>query len=268
MNQVVVLIDWENVRKRLADNYVESVNITRVMDAFEKVVKEIGKLRRATFFGDFTLRRDEARVVQSRPLFEYKNVLRSVSQRDQTDPVIVADIMQTIYTEKEVDTVLLGAGDSTYCDVVRRAFQHGKDVRICAVGVDVSTELASLAPLFPIERYLDIPLTRRTSRVMPATLPTLSPKDVSKWMKLVKLLQQLEATLSFVGLSYFQNTIMPSYRLGGQTGDDRFAYLETARELDIIAFEEIDNPTRPGYKMRAIKLNRENELVKEILALK
>lgn len=85
MNQVVVLIDWENIRKRLADNYVESVNITQVMDAFEKVVKEIGKLRRATFFGDFTLRRDEARVVQSRPLFEYKNVLRSVRKPKGSD---------------------------------------------------------------------------------------------------------------------------------------------------------------------------------------
>jgi hypothetical protein len=225
-NQVVVLIDWENIRRRLSDNYVESVTVEQVMDAFEKVAREIGRLQRVTFYGDFTLRRDDARAIESRLLFYIKNVLRSSSQRDRADPVIVADIMEIINKEGEALVVLLGAGDSTYCDVVRRAFQGEKQVLICAVGVDVAPELASLAPVYPLERYLNIELTRRTGRGIHETLPSLSPRDVSKWMKLVRLLQSLESTLPFVGIGYFQNTIMPPYWLGGETRDDRFAYMK------------------------------------------
>jgi len=58
---------------------------------------------------------------------------------------------------------------------------------------------------------------------------------------------------------------MLSYSLGGQTQDARSAYIENARENEIISVEQIDNPARPGFKMRVIKLNRDNPIVKEIL---
>ncbi len=268
MKRIVVLIDWENIRRGLSENYVETVTVDQVMDAFTKVAKEIGDLKQARFFGDFTLRREEARAIQNRVLFYPENVLRSRSIKDQADPAIIATIMELIYTGKDFDIILLGAGDSSYCDVVRRAVQNEKDVRICAVALGLSPDLASLATVFPIEKYLDIKLTRRTREALQPSLPALSPKEISRWLKLVKLLYSMESTLSFVSLNYFQNTIMPSYRLGGQTKDDRYSYLETARESGIAVTEEIDNPTRPGYKMWIIKLNREAAVVKEILAIK
>lgn len=268
LNQVEILIDWENIRRRLADNYAEAITIEQVMSAFEKVAKEIGRIQIATFYGDFTLRRDEARSIESKPLFKVRNVLRTVTQRDRVDSVIIADIMEMLTIQTEHSNIILGSGDSTYCDVIRRAIQKGLDTRICAVGVDVSAELSSLAPVYPIERYLNVQLTRRTRHVLQDTLPTLSSKDLARWMKLVKLLQSLETTLPFVGSAYFQNTIMASYFIGGQSRDDRFAYMETAREMGVIILYDIDNPTRPGYKMNAVKLNRENPVVKEILSIK
>jgi hypothetical protein len=268
MAKVMILIDWENVRRGLLENYVETVSVDQVMDAFTKVAKEIGELDSAKFFGDFTLRREEARAIGNRRLFYTENVLRSRSIKDQADPTIIATIMELIFTDKEISVILLGAGDSSYCDVVRRVVQKGKDVRICAVALDVSTDLASLAPLFPIEKYLEVRLTRRTREAMQPSLPSLSPKEISRWLKLVKLLYGLESRLPFVALNYLLSTIMPSYRLGGQTKDDRFSYLETARESGIVAIEEIDNPARPGYKMWVVKLNREAPIVKEILSIK
>ena len=61
---------------------------------------------------------------------------------------------------------------------------------------------------------------------------------------------------------------MLSYNLGGQTQDDRRAYIDSAREVEIIKMEQIDNPARPGFKMRVIKLNRDNPIFKEILTRK
>lgn len=265
-NRVEAFIDWENIRQRLSDNYIEKVSVDQVMEAIKKVANEIGVLRQATFYGDFTLRRDEARIIERKPLFRYRNVLRSRRGKDQTDPVLITELVETIFTPHDFDSILLCSGDSHYCEPVRKASIQGIKVYICAVGPDVSPDLMSLAPLYPIGRYLDIPLTRKM--LEQRVLTGLSPKDIAHWAKFVSILDSIESALPFVALSYFHKDIMLSYNLGGQIQDDRWAYIESAREAGIVNIEQIDNPTRPGYQMRIIKLNRDNLIVKEILARK
>jgi len=265
-NRVDAFIDWENIRQRLSDNYIERVSIDQVMEAISKVANEIGELRQATFYGDFTLRREEARVIERKTHFRIRNVLRSRKGRDQTDPVLITELTEAIFTPRDFDSILLCSGDSHYCEPVRKASVKGIRIYICAVGLDVSPDLTSLVPFYPIERYLETALTRKMSEQQ--ILTGLSPKDIAHWTKFVSILSSIESRLPFVALSYFHKVIMLSYNLGGQTQDDRWAYLESARESEIISMEQIDNPARPSFKMRVIKLNRDNPIVKEILARK
>jgi len=265
-NRVEAFIDWENIRQRLSDNYIEKVSVDQVMEAISKVASEIGGLRQAIFYGDFTLRRDEARIIERKSLFRIRNVLRSRRGRDQTDPVLITELTEAIFTPHDFDSILLCSGDSHYCEPIRKASLKNIKVYICAVGPDVSPDLTSLAPFYPIERYLDIALTRRM--VEQQFLPGMPPKDIAHWVKLVRILDGVESALPFVALSYFHKQIMLSYLIGGQTDDDRWAYIESAREAEIVNIEQIDNPARPGYQMRVIKLNRDNPIVKEILARK
>ena len=264
-NRVDAFIDWENIRHRLSDNYIEKVSISQVMDAVKKIANEIGVLRLATFYGDFISRRDDARTIQGKPNFTFRDVLRARSGSDQTDPVLITDLIKAIYTTRDFDIFLLCAGDAHYCEPIRQvSIQHIK-VYVCAVGADVSPDLTSLAPLYPIEKYLDIQLTRKTGQ---PTLTSLSPKDIARWAKFVSILDSMESTLPWVAVSYFHKIIMLSYNLGGQTQDARSAYIENARENEIISIEQIDNPARLGFKMRVIKLNRDTPIVKEILTRK
>lgn len=265
-NRVEAFIDWENIRQRLSDNYIEKVSVDQVMEAIKKVASEIGVLRQATFYGDFTLRRDEARIIERKPLFRIRNVLRSRRGRDQTDPVLITELTEAIFTPHDFDCILLCSGDSHYCEPIRKASLENIKVYICAVGPDASPDLTSLAPFYPVERYLDTALTRRMLEQQ--FLPGMPPKDIAHWVKVVRILDGVESALPFVALSYFHKQIMLSYLIGGQTDDDRWAYIESAREHEIINLEQIDNPTRPGFKMRVIKLNRDNPIVKEILTRK
>jgi uncharacterized LabA/DUF88 family protein len=265
-NRIEAFVDWENIRRRLSDNYIEKVSVDQVMEAIKKVANEIGTLRQATFYGDFTLRREEARNIQRKLHFIIRNVLRARSGRDQTDPALIADLMELIFTPHDFDSILLCSGDSSYCEVVRKVSIKGTKIYICAVGIDASPDLTSLAPLYPIEKYLDVQLTRKLPEQQ--VLTGLSPKDLFHWAKFVSILDSVESRLSFVALSYFCRDIMLSYLIGGQTQDDRYAYIESARESGIISIEQIDNPARPGKKMSAIKLNRDNPVVKEILGRK
>lgn len=265
-NQVEAFIDWENIRLRLSDNYIEKVAVDQVMEAINKVADEIGTLRQATFYGDFTLRREEARDIERKPHFGIRNVLRARSGKDQTDPVLIANLMELILTPHDFDSILLCSGDSHYCEVVRKASIKSIKIYVCAVGIDASPDLTSLAPLYPIEKYLDIRLTPKLPEQQ--VLTGLSPKDLVPWTKFVSILDSVESRLPFVAFSYFHKDIMLSYLIGGQTQDDRYAYIEHAREAEIITIEQIDNPARPGKKMTVIKLNRDNPVVKEILGRK
>ena len=264
-NRVDAFIDWENIRHRLNENYIEKVSISQVMDAVKKVANEIGVLRLATFYGDFISRREDARTIQRDPNFTFRDVLRARSGSDQTDPALITDLIKAIYTPRDFDIFLLCAGDAHYCEPIRQvAIKHLK-IYVCAVGADVSPDLTSLAPSYPIEKYIDITLTPKKGQ---PTLTSLSPRDIAKWAKFVSILDSMESKLPWVAVSYFHKDIMLSYNLGGQTQDARSAYIENAREAEIVSIDQIDNPARPGFKMRVIKLNRENAIVKEILARK
>lgn len=265
-NRIDAFIDWENIRQRLTDNYIERVTIDQVMKAIRSVANEIGQLRQATFYGDFTLRRDEARILGTQPNFRIRNVLRSRRGKDQTDPVLITELTEVIFTPHDFDSILLCTGDAHYCEPIRKAAVKDIKIYICAVALDVSPDLTSLAPFYPIEKYLDITLTRKM--LQEPTLVGLSPKDIAHWSKFVSILDGVESKLPFVALTYFHKTIMLSYNLGGQTHDDRWAYLESGRESGIVNIDEIDNPARLGFKMRVLKLNRDNPIVKEILARK
>ncbi len=246
-NQVDAFIDWENIRRRLSDNYVEKVSIDQVMEAIKKVADEIGELRQATFYGDFTLRREEARVIERKTHFRIRNVLRARSGKEQTDPVLITELMELIYTPHDFNSILLCSGDSHYCEPIRKASIKGIKVYICAVGVDASPDLISLAPLYPIEKYLDTQLTRKVPGQQ--ILAGLSPRDLARWAKFVSILDSVESRLPFVGLNYFHKEIMLSYLIGGQTDDDRWAYIESTREHEIVNIEQIDNPARPTFKL-------------------
>lgn len=264
-DRVDAFIDWENIRHRLNDNYVEKVSISQVMDAVRKVANEIGVLRLATFYGDFISRREDARIIQGKPNFAFRDVLRAPSGSDQTDPALITDLIKAIYTPHDFDIILLCAGDAHYCEPIRQVSIKHIKTYVCAVGANVSPDLTSLAPFYPIEKYLDITLTQKKGQ---PTLTSLSPRDISKWAKFVSILDSMESKLPWVAVSYFHKDIMLSYNLGGQTQDARAAYIENAIESEIINMEQVDNPARPGFKMRVIKLNRENAIVKEILARK
>jgi len=244
-NIVDVFVDWENIRNRLNDNYIEKITIEQVMEAIKNVANDIGKLRLATFYDDFTLRREEARVIERKPRFRFRNVLRARSGKDQTDPVLIMELAEAILFPQDFNCVLICTGDSNFCEPLRKASIKGIKAYVCAVGADESPDLTSLAPFYPIEKYLGIQLTAKHSKVEQPLLSGLSPKELTRWSKLVSILNGMESTLPFVTISYFLKDIMPSYNIGGLTQDDRWACIETGKEMGIITVEQIDNPARP-----------------------
>ena len=142
-------------------------------------------------------------------------------------------LIEAILIPHDFDVILLCSGDAHYCEPIRKASIKGIRVYICAVGLDVSPDLASLAPFYPIERYLNTTLTRRVAEQQ--QLPGIPPKNIGHWVKLVRILDSLESTLPFVAVGYFHKQIMLSYLIGGQTDDDRWTWDWEDKIIDMIA---------------------------------
>jgi uncharacterized LabA/DUF88 family protein len=256
-----VFVDWENIRRSLLTRYVEEIPIARVLDAIEKVAEEVGGFHRAIVYGDFTLRGADARQVERKPHFECHYVLRSLTKKDRADAAIIADMMEKLLQEPQLDKILLCSGDSDYCDVVRRAIGLGKDFFICAVAGSAALDLISLAPLYPLEKFMEMPLTLRR----PRTTTEIIADRVMNWKGFVVVMDQLERKLPYVGAKYLRDKILPMYQFGGPSLEERFAYLEMAKELGLILIGEVEDKTRSEFAITVAKLNRENDTVRKIL---
>lgn len=261
LRRVAAFVDWENIRQRLADNYTDKTAIAQVLTAIEKVASEIGQLQSCTVFGDWSLRRDEAYVIQEKPKFKPYMVLRS-GRKDQTDPAMIAEILETCINGAAlgIGDILVCAGDSNYGDVIRRGFAKDMRMHVCAVGIDVAKELTALAPFYPLERYLSkLPNPKQRSQV---ALPGLSGVD-PKLAKLVDVLNSVEQRLPYVAYTYFRGKIMPMYPLLQQESE---ALLREAERQGIIEVVQRENPVNPGTLFRSLYLKRDNEVVKMVLS--
>ena len=196
-------IDWENIRRALP-NFVESVTPERVSAAFENVAGRFGDYRGGTVFGDWTLRPDEARVFESHGIQAY-NVLRSRSGKDRSDPAINLEVYDWVRDRSDIDTFILGSGDSDFQELIRRARNRGNRVVICAFGDTIANELKNMTPIFPLEAELGL-TPKRESPSLP--LGTPHADEISKVQAFVNRMDEVERTLPYVVLNYLRNTLV------------------------------------------------------------
>ena len=64
---------------------------------------------------------------------------------------------------------------------------------------------------------------------------------------------------------YFTDRILEPSTGCGETVDEKNAFLSKAAESGIVIAEEISNPRLPDKTVTACRLNRQNDLVKQIL---
>lgn len=260
MSGVLVAIDWENIRRALP-NFKEQVGPEQVCKAFEEVATRFGDYRGGTVFGDWTLRPDDARAFEDHGLQAY-NVLRSRSGKDRSDPAIILEVYDWVRDRIDINTFVLGSGDSDFKELIRRARHHGKKVAICALGNTIASELKTMTPIFPLEAELS--LTPKT--LLTPSLPGF-PKgeEVDRWKLFINRLDSVERQLPYIVLNYLKTIVSPAWGVG-VTESEKDAYLQDAISEGVVEVYEVVNPKLPGRTTSAIRLNREHEIVRRSLA--
>lgn len=265
---VAVFVDYENIRKGLWKHFrkrvPEDISVSKLLGAIKEVSDSIGTLYDGHVFGDWTIRSSDAREIENIPHFRAKLVLRSDSKKDRTDPVMNF-AMDDFFREKPtISNIVLCAGDSDYCEVVRRGSTMHKNIYVCAVGPQTAPELLSLAKAFyPIEQRLGLkPLDPEQLR---EAVAKLDPAELSKWTPLVRQLYNVESRLPYVVRSHFINFYVTPGLGYGDEFEQKAMTVNLAQEIGLIEFDRVPHP-QSRLPVRTIRLNRDHEMVKVILA--
>lgn len=265
---IAIFVDYENIRRGLWRHFQkrvpEDISIGTLLDAFKQIADEIGSLYEAHVFGDWTIRSEDARAIENTPQFRAQLVLRADSKKDRTDPVMNFAMDDFLREKTDINNIILCAGDSDYCEVLRRGHRMHKNLYVCAVGPQTAPELLSLAKAFyPIEQRLG--LKPIDVDELAEAITKLDPAELNKWAPLIKQLDGAERRLPDVVRSHFIKQYMPPGLGYGDTFEQKAMTLDFATELGLIENDRVPHPD-DGRPVRTIHLNRNHDMVKAILA--
>ena len=265
---VAIFIDYENIRRGLWRHFQkrvpEDISINTLLDVFKQLADEIGALYEANVFGDWTIRSEDARAIENTPQFRAQLVLRSDSKKDRTDLVMNFAIDDFFREKSEINNIILCDGDSDYCEVLRRGHRIHKNLYVCAVGPQTAPELLSLAKAFyPIEQRLG--LKSIDIGELSEAIAKLDPDELNKWAPLIRQLEGVERRLPDVVRSHFIKQYMPPGLGYGDTFEQKAMTLDLATDIGLLENNRVPHPD-DGRPVRTIRLNRNNDMVKAVLA--
>lgn len=258
---IMAHIDYENIRWCFKD-YVEYITIEDVINAFKNLAGELGELRQMFFYGDWTRRPQDSRIVEE---YGYRavNVLSKRRGADRSDVSMSFKIDDQARDNREVTAFLLGAGDADYKEVILRCRERGKRIYVLCFGRSSSRELFTMTHgVYPLETRLG--LTEKQTKAIP---PVEQLEEIAKQNKLMQKLDSIEKTLPYVVRLYFIKLIkaMKEY---GETFSEVEKYIDQQIQEKFIEEYSIENPRIPGKQLRCLRLNRENQKVIDSLSPK
>lgn len=264
---VATFIDYENIRRGLWRHFQkripQDISVEAVLNAFSSLADEIGTFYEGYVYGDWTLRQQDAREVEKIQKFRIRMALRSDSKKDRTDPVMNFALDDFFREKTTINHIIIGAGDSDYCEVVRRGNRVPKNIYICAISLQTAPELISIAKAFyPVEQRLG--LKPIDPNELAEAMAKLDPEQIKKWTPLVHQLSVAESRLPYVVRSHFIKQYLPPGLGYGDTFEQVLVTLITAESLGLIEVDRIPNPEdqRP---VKTIRLKKETGMVTAIL---
>lgn len=266
---VSVFMDFENIRRGIERHFhkliPQDISVRQLLEGVTGVVREIGHLKEGFIYGDWTLRAQDAREVERVPGFRTRLVLRSDSKKDRTDMQMSLDINDFFTEESEVNDILLCAGDSDYCELLRRGHVKRKNIYVCAVAAQAAPELISLARSFySVEQRLGLSVV--DPEELQRQVQELDPALVTKWAPLIRQLDHAETRLPYVVAVHFANKYLPNGLGYGAELSDKMVFLDAAvKDIGILKWGSAPHP-ESGRPIRTITLTRDHPLVKAVLA--
>ena len=213
-------------------------------------------------FGDWNLRPDDGAAFAQAGATPY-HAPRTMAGKDRSDPSILLEVYDWLRDREDCRFVILGSGDSDYQVLVDRARSMDRRIILCAFSQSVARDMLAVAPLFPLEAELGIQLAEHGDVDVQLSTPGEQTRVVQTF---VREMSRLESRMSFVGYSMLCNQWMLDWSVAWNEYECRKLVDQWISE-GIIERHDVQNPNNPQFPTSAVKLVRDNEVVRGSLGL-
>jgi hypothetical protein len=161
------------------------------------------------------------------------------------------DALELFYSEDDLDTLVLAAGDADYVEVMQRLRSKGKRLFVITLEKNFASELL---PYLTGHAIIEKELTSIGYDLI----------DYSPLLKFLYNLQQFHhsKTGGFVAASLYMRKL-EEYNI--VTQNTAKSLLSQMIENNVIAKYTVENPSTPEHPTSAIKLNESSEVVKNFI---
>ncbi len=269
----------------------------RIASALQRYSAQVGRLALARAYADWSRCAPLAREVSNAQL-EPILVPATVEGEDRSHIRLVADALEALYAGDEPDAFILVTGDPTLLPLVQKLKADGSEVVVVAPEGTAGEELRSAADRFvPLESILAgeegepaRPRTWRGGRGAangeakgrapraaaaeprreprpPHPTPVASDQDFTgyDWGPFVRLIDELEHRLPFVGVRYLVNKVLGAHNSGIDDPRLKRDLINRAVDEGLIEMYPVGNVRDRSDPVTACRLERKNAVVVGIL---
>lgn len=264
---VCVFIDWENIEKTVKQEFGSALDFNKFVQVIRKIATANGaRLVGIMAYGDF----DKGTAGYVSKLvnlgIEPRHVVTKTAEeylKGSTDIELSLDIQETMYTYPHITDFMFVSGDGDLRHVISRLRKQGKNLRLMGFNDHTAQYIiASVDEFVSLDQFPEIMRKVSKTEKEEIALSFLSNKFVNIVIRQVDYLEKT-GDKDFVGLNYLRNRLVDHYQEDTTHISDA---LTDCIDYDILKIYKVTNPKDPKHPTRACKLNRENKVVKMILA--
>lgn len=260
---VATLIDFDNIYITLKKDLRESdYDWTDLPGHFRRISKNQGEIVFAKAYANWANRGIPIMTSFGRNLIKLEHVFPKTNGTDRSDSSIIIDAMKLLYTQKKITHFILFSGDSDFRELAVEIMSEGKTIVVCSFSSNIAADLRLAADynFIPLENELGLTGLVKSS-------PMIDSVDYGPLIRSINNLR----TWEFIGWTRYRDTYLaanyPSidWASHGSKGiqGNKDDFLERAVQDGVIT---VGDASYQGATVKAILLNRKDNLVKEILS--
>ncbi|MDJ0521075.1 MAG: NYN domain-containing protein [Planctomycetota bacterium] len=296
---VALLVDFANLRLQLSAEGTDAADVQNDGRAIARSLVDfaggIGRLGLARAYADWSREPQLARALNGTRLAPVL-VPATEDGEDRSHIRLTVDAMESLYNGDEPDAYVLVSSDPSLVPLVQALRSDGSEVTVVAADASQADEMATEADQFvtfadvvggerPEALVLRPERGRAAATPAPegptrgrakqgarregqyASLPLLTDSDFGDydWTGFIRLIDELEQRLPFVGVRYLVNKVLGPHNCGIDDPRIKRDLINEAVDDGLIEMYTVGNVNERTDPVTACRLDRENELVMEIL---
>ncbi len=227
----------------------------------------LGRVAVSAAYADWTHLGDDAREYHHRGI-ETRLVMPHDTDDDRSDLFLSLDALEAVLNTPALGIFIIVSPDAGFREIAVRLRRMGREVIAVGPRPGTSAELRRSVDQFVSLESLKGGAGNRPVETAPEGAQDLIDFSKYDWSKFMRLIDELESRLKFVGLKYLNHKVLNRENCGFDDRARKQDLINHAVDEGILEIHRIDNIEAGGDPVSACRLGREHDLVKQYLGAK